>query len=287
MFHPARTLAGFVIACATSVLVAPASAQRLSEVDLESQFGHAVQDAAQLCALIEAASQTIAGVDAQQGHGIAERLHPFCQRAFFSPEILVGMEFLGLSMHTVRSGEIPGRIAKRYSISAGLLPLLNDGYDERKLQVGQRLKVLDARGLTLIADTARFRLAAWTRRGEPGHERWLLLAYWPIGTGAEATATPLGRTTIVERALNPSWTDPVTHAVYPHGDPSNILGGYWIRLEERGLGKPGIGMHGYTKDNPSQWLGKRGSNGCLRLTQHDVTQVFHLALEGTPVTIVE
>ncbi len=287
MIHPASALALLLIAWGTSYPLTLASAQAPSTVDLEAYFARAEQDKTHVCTLIEAASQVIAGVDAQQGHEIAQRLHPHCQRAFFGSEILPNMESLGLSLHSVRAGEIPARIAKRFAISAGLLPLLNQDYDERKLQVGQQLKVLDAHGLTLIADTARFRLAAWTKRGEPGRERWILLAYWPIGTGAAATATPLGRTTIVERALNPAWTDPVTHTVYPHGDPGNILGGYWIRLDERGLGKSGIGLHGYTRDDPSQWLEKRGSNGCLRLTQRDVAQVFHLAIEGTPITIVE
>ncbi len=275
------------LALTVGALLASARGQAAPSGELERLFGAAEREASALGPLIEVASERIAALEADAGHALAERLAPYCQRAFFGPERWDGMDRLGLVLHRVNSGEIPGRIAKRYHVSPGMLEWLNAGYDERKLQVDQVLKLFDATGLSLIADTRRCRLAAWTERASSAGPRWTLIGYWPVGIGAEATPTPLGKTRIVERARDPSWTDPVTRQVFAPGDPENILGGYWIRLDQAGLGKTGIGLHGYTKGEPAEWLGKRGSNGCLRLRQRDVAQVFHVAVEGTPVTIVE
>jgi lipoprotein-anchoring transpeptidase ErfK/SrfK len=58
-----------------------------------------------------------------------------------------------------------------------------------------------------------------------------------------------------------------------------------MRLDPAGIGQEGIGLHGYTGDDPSSWLGKNRSNGCVRLRQDDMDRVFSLALEGTEVRL--
>ena len=236
-------------------------------------------------ALILGASAELAQLDGDAFHQLADRLEPYSRRAFFSPEELPGQERLGVTLHTVQSGELPGRIARGYRIGAGLLAWLNAGYDERKLRAGQKLKVLDLsdESLQLTIDRGRYRLAAW--RKLPDGSGWVLMAYIPIGVGASETATPTGRTKITKRVLDPQWTHPVTKQVFAPDDPGNLLGGYWVALDSEGIGKQGIGLHGYTGDTPEVWLEKQSSNGCLRLLQPDMDRLFHLALEGTAVTI--
>jgi hypothetical protein len=268
------------------VLALPLARAAGQQQDYEALFAKADADAAGVVPLILAVSAAIETVDGDTGDELATRLEPYCRRAFFGPERLPGMDRLGLQIHVVAKGELPGSIARKYKTSPALFAYLNEGYDERRLQVGQELKVLNLFGedLTLIVDRSRFRASAW--RPLPGSKAWALISYVPVGLGAPETPTPIGTTIIVERVLDPQWTDPVTKTVYAPDDPGNLLGGYWMRLDEKGLGKPGIGFHGFTGEAPEQWLGKPKSNGCVRMLPQDIDRFFHLALEGTRVQIV-
>jgi lipoprotein-anchoring transpeptidase ErfK/SrfK len=195
------------------------------------------------------------------------------------------MERLGLALHTVRPGELPGAIAARYRIGAELLSYLNQDYDERRLRVGQKLKVLDLsdRSLRLRVQKQRYRLDAW-RELSGGARVWITSV--PVGLGAPGSPTPLGSTTINKRVLDPQWTHPETKQVFAPGDPGNVLGGYWIALDAAGLGgRNGIGLHGFTGAPAADWIQQPASHGCVRLLQADIDRVFHLALEGTPVVI--
>ena len=254
--------------------------------DLDELFAQAARDPAAVVPLIERASERLGQLDGPAGHALAERLGPFSERAFLGPERLPGMERLGLALQPIQRGQLPGAIARRNRIGPGLLGFLNERYDERKLHAGQALKVLDlaSRPLRLVVDRARYRLTAW--RGTEGGG-WTLVAYWPVGLGAPETPTPLGRTRVVERVRDPEWTHPLTGEVIPPRDPRNLLGGYWIELDPGPLGRPGIGLHGYTGAALVDWIEQPASNGCVRLRQGDVERLFHLALEGTPVTILE
>jgi hypothetical protein len=255
-----------------------------AQTELDLKFAAAATDPALVVPLIVEVSALLPGVEGDAGQKLAERLEPFSKRAFFGPERLPGMEQLGLLLHTVAKGEFPSAIARQNHIGSGLLAYLNANYDERKLGAGSTLKVLDLAGdsLSVIIDKQRFRLACWHRIPSGA---WALAMYVPIGIGAAETQTPSGTTKIVERARNCDWTDPVTHETFKAGDPRNVLGGYWMRLDEQGIGRTGIGLHGYTGSTPENWLGKCTSNGCVRLLQVDIDRVFELALDGTPVTI--
>ena len=271
-------------------LLASDAAAGIPGAELEARFAAAAEEPSAVVPLILEASAAISGLDGDAGHALATRLEPYCRRAFFSPERLPGMERLGLSLHRVAPGELPARIVKRYGTSSGLLPYLNEGYDERRLAAGAQLKVLDLskRGsLFVIVDRERHRLSAW--RSVPGGDAdaWVLVTYVPIGLGAPETPTPPGSTEITSRVLDPEWTDPVSGRVFAPHDPGNLLGGYWMALDAAGLGgRKGIGLHGYTGEAPEEWLGRDRSNGCVRMLQGDIDRLFHLALVGTRVQIV-
>lgn len=251
---------------------------------LSELFARAQRDPAAVVTLLVAASAEIERLAPRDAVLLADTLEPFARRAFFGPEKLAGMDELGLVIHTVAKGELPSRIAARKKIGAGLLPYMNDGYDEKKLRVGQELKLLDLSrgGLEIVVERSVYRLYAWKR---DAHGRRVLVMCVPVGLGAVNSGTPAGKTTITKRVLNPEWTHPVTHKVYPDGDPGNVLGGYWIALDEAGIGKSGIGLHGFTGDAPANWIEQPASNGCVRMLQPDIDRVFQLAIEGTNVEI--
>ena len=88
-----------------------------------------------------------------------------------------------------------------------------------------------------------------------------LLRCWPVGVGKNATPTPQGRYTIVNKRPRP-------------GGP---FGAMWL-----GLSQPGYGIHG--TNNPSS-IGGLVSKGCIRMYNQDVLALAGLVPVGTPVTI--
>lgn len=267
------------------VLAVPfARAQAPAKADLGRLFAAAQADKDALVPLLRAASAEIARLDGPAAIQLADTLEPFSERVFFGPERAANMAELGVALRRVAKGETGSKIASRARTGAKMLAFLNEGYDERRLRVGQELKVLDLSSATLAieVDTARYRTLAWitTARGE----RVLALCA-PVGLGAPSSPTPHGTTTITKRVLDPQWTHPETREVIPAGDPRNILGGYWIALDGNALGKNGIGFHGYTGAPPADWIQQPASHGCVRMLQHDVDRLYHLALEGTTVVL--
>jgi lipoprotein-anchoring transpeptidase ErfK/SrfK len=267
-------------------LAAPVPAQTTSpRARVDALLAAARNDPAQVVPSIEEGSSLLATTGGDAGRELADALEAACERAFFSPERVPGMEQLGLVVHTVEKGEVGSRIAQRYRIGPGLLAMQNQGFDERKLRVGQELKVLDLsdKSLQILVHKGLYRMTIW--RSRPGGGPALLVACLPVGLGAPDSPTPEGKTKIAKRVLDPEWTHPVTHQVFAPRDPGNVLGGYWIALDPEGIGRSGIGFHGYTGEVAANWIEQPASHGCVRLLQPHVDRVFHLALEGTPVEI--
>ena len=86
---------------------------------------------------------------------------------------------------------------------------------------------------------------------------------YPIAVGKPSTPTPTGSYSIINKIIN----------------PGGALGTRWL-----GLNIPGgnYGIHG--TNNPDS-IGKAVSNGCIRLHNKDVEQLFSYVSVGTQVTI--
>lgn len=84
---------------------------------------------------------------------------------------------------------------------------------------------------------------------------------YPVAVGKPSTPTPKGTFTIINKAVNP-------------GGP---FGSRWM-----GLSKPHYGIHG--TNNPSS-IGKAVSNGCIRMYNKDVNELYNLVPIGTVVKI--
>jgi len=111
----------------------------------------------------------------------------------------------------------------------------------------------------------------------------------PISIGRVNWDTPLGKTKVVAKTKNPTWTPPKSikeeHAaegdilpdVFPAG-PDNPLGLYAMRL-----GVPGYLIH---STNKPFGVGMRVSHGCIRMYPEDIEKLFPNIKVGTPVHIV-
>lgn len=112
---------------------------------------------------------------------------------------------------------------------------------------------------------------------------------YPIGIGRVGWETPLGDTTVIAKAKNPSWWVPASvrreHAemgdplpsVVPPG-PDNPLGTRVLKLD-----MPGYLIHG---TNQPYGVGMRVSHGCVRLYPENIEFLYALVEVGEVVTIM-
>jgi hypothetical protein len=102
-----------------------------------------------------------------------------------------------------------------------------------------------------------------------------LVKVYPIAIGKPSTPTPLGDYTIFEKEVDPWWFPPRTGEVVPSG-PHNPLGYRWMGFA------PLYGIHG---TNAPWAIGLAVSNGCIRMHEADVEELFPLVPYGTPVRV--
>ncbi len=112
---------------------------------------------------------------------------------------------------------------------------------------------------------------------------------YPIGIGRVGWETPLGETTVIAKARNPSWWVPASvrqeHAalgdplpsIVPPG-PDNPLGTRVLKLD-----LPGYLIHG---TNQPYGVGMRVSHGCVRLYPENIEFLYSLVEVGEAVTIM-
>ena len=104
-----------------------------------------------------------------------------------------------------------------------------------------------------------------------------LVYEFPVALGTPATPTPAGKFKIIEKEVNPSWMDPKDkeQKVVPSG-PMNPLGYRWMCF---------YGEYGIHGTNAPGSIGSYASNGCIRLYEEDVEQLFEKVEIGTPVEL--
>ena len=102
------------------------------------------------------------------------------------------------------------------------------------------------------------------------------LAVYHLGVGKVSTPTPRGYYQITEKAINPSWIDPSDPEYEIPSGPDNPLGYRWMQFDGN------YGIHG---TNRPESIGGYVSNGCIRMNERDVEELFDSVEIGTPVEI--
>lgn len=138
----------------------------------------------------------------------------------------------------------------------------------------------------IVLNLAEYRLYYFPKPA-PGESAQVIT--YPISIGRQDWETPIGTTSIVAKAVNPSWYPPQSvreeHAaegrplasVVPPG-PDNPLGKHAMRL-----GLPGYLIHG---TNKPAGVGMRVTHGCLRMFPEDIETLFDLVGLNTRVRII-
>ncbi len=95
-----------------------------------------------------------------------------------------------------------------------------------------------------------------------------------VATGKK-NCTPVGEFKITDKLVHPTWFK--TGAILSPGSPLNALGTRWM-----GFDKPGYGIHGTTEPKS---IGTQGSEGCIRMLNEEVEELYSMVPVGTKVII--
>ena len=168
--------------------------------------------------------------------------------------------------YTVNPGDNLNKIARQFNTTVELLQRSNRLKND-VIFPAQKLKVCTAK-FSIVIDRSQNTLAL--KAGED------ILKIYKVATGKN-NRTPLGAFTIINKLRDPVWFK--VGAVVPSGSPENLLGTRWL-----GISKPGYGIHGTT--NP-QSIGNSVTEGCVRMTNQEVEELFVIVPVGAEVTIVD
>ena len=102
-----------------------------------------------------------------------------------------------------------------------------------------------------------------------------LIKVYPIAIGKSSTPSPLGNFQIINKEVTPCWIHPRNGNIVPSG-PDNPLGYRWMEFS------PLYGIHG---TNAPWAIGLAVSNGCIRMHEENVEELFEVVSYGTPVQI--
>ena len=108
------------------------------------------------------------------------------------------------------------------------------------------------------------------------YENGVKIAEYPLGLGKTYTPTPVGYFKIVAKEINPPWIDPNDPEYIVSSGPDNPLGYRWMQI---------YGNYGIHGTNRPDSIGGYVSNGCVRMREADVEQIFDAVEVGTPVDI--
>ena len=108
------------------------------------------------------------------------------------------------------------------------------------------------------------------------------LGLWPVAIGDPKTPTPAGVFKVENMRINPQYQSTKSGKVHPVTGPGGPLGHRWIGFLQQGENQ--FGIHGTPWPH---WVKIRAavSNGCVRMLNAHVQQLYDLVDVGTPVMI--
>ncbi|MDD5560927.1 MAG: L,D-transpeptidase family protein [Candidatus Omnitrophica bacterium] len=168
--------------------------------------------------------------------------------------------------YQIRSGDTLNKIAREYKTTVELI-MKSNNINDPLIIPGRKIKVWNAPFSILVDKSQNIMLLKSDEE---------VIKTYIVSTGKD-NCTPAGTFKIVNKLVNPTWFK--AGAVVPAGSTENVLGTRWL-----GFDLAGYGIHGTTE--PKE-LGKQVTQGCVRLSNPDVEELYDIVPTGTEVTIVE
>ncbi len=169
--------------------------------------------------------------------------------------------------YTVQNGDTLGGLAKKFTTTKEMIRKSNN-FAGDVIRIGDRFRILGAKWAVTVSKNSNDLLVTMNDK---------FFKRYRVGTG-QYSMTPTGTFHVVSRLEHPTWYRAGGSPI-PFGDTNNVLGTHWISLDI-----PHYGIHGTWETNT---IGTQSSQGCIRLLNDQVAELYILLPEGTPVTITE
>lgn len=169
-------------------------------------------------------------------------------------------------VYEIEPGDSLTKIAKKFNTTAELIQRSNN-LKGNKIFAGRKIKVYN-RPFSILVDKSQNSLILKSDEE--------IIKTYVVSTGAN-NATPTGNFKIINKLTNPTWFKDGT--AIPSESPENILGTRWL-----GFDIASYGIHG-TNDPAS--IGRNITQGCVRMANENVEELYIIVPVGTEVAIVE
>jgi len=167
--------------------------------------------------------------------------------------------------YKIKPGDTLNKIARHYKTTAELIMKSNNISDSLIIP-GRQIKVWNAPFSILVSKSSNL---LWVKCDEEVFKTYI------VSTGKN-NSSPVGTFKIINKLVNPTWFK--AGAVVPASSPENVLGTRWM-----GFDLAGYGIHGTVE--PKE-LGKQVTQGCVRLQNSDVEELYSYIPVGTEVSII-
>ncbi len=169
-------------------------------------------------------------------------------------------------LYEIKPGDTLSKIAKEFKTTIELV-MKSNNLAADKILPGRKIKIWTA-AFSIFVDKSQNILIL------KDHEE--VIKTYVVSTGKN-NSTPAGTFKITNKLTNPTWFK--AGAVVPPGSPENILGTRWL-----GFDLVGYGIHGTTEP---QSLGKQVTQGCVRMSNPEIEELYSIVPVGTEVTVVD
>lgn len=169
-------------------------------------------------------------------------------------------------VYEIKSGDTLSKIASQFKTTIELIKKSNAMKDSTIIP-GRKIKIWNE-PFSIWVDKSQNMLIL-----KSGEE---VFKTYTVSTGKN-NCTPVGSFKIVNKLTDPTWFK--AGAVVSSGSPENVLGSRWM-----GFDLAGYGIHGTIE--PKE-LGKQVTQGCVRLSNADVEELYIIVPVGAEVTIVD
>ena len=178
--------------------------------------------------------------------------------------------------YTIKSGDTLSTIAKRFGTTIEAIQKSN-GLDPASPTIypGKTLRIFSGKW-KVVVHKKEFRLYLYD--GDR------LFKAYTVGVGRQGR-TPTGIFKIAGKTVHPEWC--YNGKTIPYGNKENVLGTRWMALKPiKGTDNTlrGYGIHGTWQPES---VGTECSNGCIRMKNKDVEELFSLIPYGTEVELKE
>ncbi len=168
--------------------------------------------------------------------------------------------------YEIKPGDTLTKIAREFKTTPDLIKRSNNLSGD-KIVPGRKIKVSNAPWSILVDKSQSILILKCDEE---------IIKTYVVSTGKN-NSTPVGNFKITSKLVNPTWFK--AGAVVAPGSPENILGTRWM-----GIDLPSYGIHGTT--DPGS-LGRQVTQGCVRMANPEVEELYTIIPIGTEVVIVD